>query len=89
MMIFFENKKLSIAISSKTVRFDSSIEINKSIGNQIKSIKSHNESLAEYTIKNNVTQLFFKYGHENDIPEHKRSQQTFVGLKDVFNTSSG
>ena len=89
MMIFFEDKKLSLVISSKTIRLDSSIGLNKSIGSQIKSIKSHNKSLAEYTIKSNITQLFFKYGHENDIPEHKRSQQTFVGFENVFNTSSG
>ena len=47
---FFEDKKLVI-ISSKTIRLNSLIEINKSIRHEIKSIISRNESLAEYEKK--------------------------------------
>ena len=44
---FFEDKKLAI-ISSKTIHFDSLIEINNSIRHKIKSMISRSECLAEY-----------------------------------------
>ena len=58
MKSFFEDKKLVI-ISSKTIRLNSLIEINKSIRHEIKSIISRNESLAEYEKKKKV--FFFIY----------------------------
>ena len=33
---------------------------------------SHNESLAQYIIKNEISQLLSKFKHESDIHEHKK-----------------
>ena len=66
MKIFFEDKKL-VLISSKNIRFDFLIEIKKSQKHKIKSIIRRNESLAEYTMENEISQLFFKYGDQDEI----------------------
>ena len=44
-------------------------KVNESLKHENKSI-SQNESLTEYTIKNKISQLLFKYKSENDIHEH-------------------
>ena len=44
--------------------FASPIEINKSLGYEIKSIINLNDSLAAYTVKNEISQLLFRYRHK-------------------------
>ena len=63
MRIFFDDKKLLI-MSTKTIHFDASIEVNKSLKHEIKSIVSRRESSTEYTIKNEINQLMSRYKHE-------------------------
>ena len=72
MKSFFEDKKLVI-ISSKTIRLNSLIEINKSIRHEIKSIISHNESLAEYEKKKKV---FFFYLSGFSFTDNDNSQDS-------------
>ena len=52
--------------SPKLIRFDISIEVNKSLEHEIRFITNRNESLAECAIKNEISQLLFKYKHEQD-----------------------
>ena len=72
MKSFFEDKKLVI-ISSKTIRLNSLIEINKSIRHEIKSIISRNESLAEYEKKKKV---FFFYLSGFSFTDNDNSQDS-------------
>ena len=45
MSIFFEGENLAIIISPKSIYFDLSIGVNKSLEYEIKFIVTHNESL--------------------------------------------
>ena len=73
MGIYINDKKLLIIASPKSIRFALPIEVNKSLKHEIKFIISLNKLLAEYTIKSEISQLLFKYKHENDIHEHKKT----------------
>ena len=64
--IFFDGKKVVIMTSPKLIRFDISTEVNKSLEHEIRFITNRNESLAECAIKNEISQLLFKYKHEQD-----------------------
>ena len=67
MRVYNYDNKLVIIMQPKSICINLSIKINISLEHDIKSIVSRNESLTEYTIKNEIRQLLFKYGHE-----HKR-----------------
>ena len=58
--------------SPKTIRVSTPIKINESPKRDFKFIISCNESLAEYTIKNKIGQLLFKYGYEY-AHEHEKN----------------
>ena len=49
----------------KSIRINLPIKINESVENAIKFIVSRNKSLTEYTIKNEIKELLFKYRHEH------------------------
>ena len=49
----------------KSIRINLPIKINESVENAIEFIVSRNKSLTEYTIKNEIKELLFKYGHEH------------------------
>ena len=52
MRIYVDAENLVIITSSKTIRFDLTIKINKSLKCDIKFIISRSKSLADYTTKN-------------------------------------
>ena len=52
-------------IISKTYLCHLPIKINKNLEHDTKSIISCNESFAEYAMKNEISQLLFKHGHEH------------------------
>ena len=49
----------------KSICINLPIKINESVENAIKFIVSRNKSLTEYTIKNEIKELLFKYRHEH------------------------
>ena len=49
--IYINDKRLVIITSTKYICFNLSIKFSKSLKDEIKSITSRNESVAEYTIK--------------------------------------
>ena len=65
MGIYTDDENLVIIIA-KTVHVDLPIKINKSQNCNIKFIISHNESLVEYAIKYDISQILVKYGHEHE-----------------------
>ena len=60
MRIYIDYINLVIIPLPKIIRVALPIKINKSLKRDIKFIISRNESLAEYTIKNKISQLLFK-----------------------------
>ena len=68
--IFFDDKN-HVIISPKTIYFDLPIEFT-SLEHEIKSMIARNESLTEYTTKNEISQLWLKYLHRNDNHEHEK-----------------
>ena len=54
-----------IITEPKSIRIDLPVKINESLEHDIKFIVSLNESLTEYTMKSEISQLLFKYGHEH------------------------
>ena len=71
-MAILTDKNLLTITSSKIICFDLPIEFDKSLKHKIEFIISRNKSLFEYTIKPQISQLLFKYNHENDIHEHSK-----------------
>ena len=72
MKIYIDDYKiLVIVVLPKTIRVDLPIKVKKSLKHEIKFIINLNESFAEYAIKNEISQLFFKYGYEYRH-EHKK-----------------
>ena len=65
MGVYIDNNKLVIITQPKSVCVDLPIKINRSLEHDIESIVSRNESLTEYTIKNEIRPLLFKYGYEH------------------------
>ena len=60
MRIYIDYINLVIIPLPKIIRVDLPIKIKKRLKRDIKFIISRNESLAEYTIKNKISQLLFK-----------------------------
>ena len=56
-----ECKNLVIVVSPKTICVNLPIKISQNLEHDIKYIISCNESLAEYTMKNEISQLLFQY----------------------------
>ena len=69
--IFFDDKN-HVIISPKTIYFDLPKEFTKSLEHEIKSMITRNESLTEYTTKNEISQLLLKYLDRNDSHEHEK-----------------
>ena len=69
MGVYIDDNKLVTLVEPKSIRIDLTIKINKNLKHDIhiRFIVSCHKSLTEYTIKNEISQLLFKYGHE-----HKR-----------------
>ena len=65
MEVFIDGKKLVKKTKPKSIGIDLLIKIKDSLEHDIEFIISRNESLTEYTIKNEIRQLLFKYGHEH------------------------
>ena len=57
MRIYISDKKLVIVTLPKSTRFDLPIEVDKFLEHQIKVILNHKKSLADYTMKKNISQL--------------------------------
>ena len=70
---YINNKTLLIIASPKSILFYLPIVVKKSLKHEIKFIISCNECLAEYTIKNKISQLLFKYKHENNFMSMQNS----------------
>ena len=77
MGVYIDDNKLVILVEPKSIRIDLTIKINKSLKHDIhiRFIVSCYKSLTEYTIKNEISQLLFKYGHE-----HKRGSYLLESL---------
>ena len=69
--IFFDDKN-DVIISPKAIDFDLPKEFIKSLEHEIKSMIIRNESLTEYTTKNEISQLLLKYLYINDSHEHEK-----------------
>ena len=65
MSIYFDDKKLVVIPSTKSISFDLPTEVKKIPEHEIKFIIGCNESLAECEIKNEISKLLFKYKHEH------------------------
>ena len=68
MGVYIDDNKLVIITEPKTIPIDSPIKINKSLYYDIKFIVGRIESsaeYAEYTIKDEIRQILFTYGHEH------------------------
>ena len=52
--------------------FDLSKDVDKNLKQGITFLTKYNESLAEFKIKNEISQLLHKYNHANEIPEHRK-----------------
>ena len=65
MEVFIDGKKLVKKTKPKSIGIDLLIRIKDSLEHDIEFIISRNEFLTEYTIKNEIRQLLFKYGHEH------------------------
>ena len=59
---------------SKTFYFDFCLpkDVEKNLKHAIKFVIKQNECLAEHVIKNEISQLFSKYKHENNVHEHRK-----------------
>ena len=66
MGIYGNDNSLVIIALSKSICSNLLIYVNKCLKHEIKSIISRSESLAEYRIKNEISQLLFKYKHEHE-----------------------
>ena len=74
-----EYENPGIITSRKIIRVDLPIKINKSLKHDIKFSASRNESIVEYTIKNKIIQLLFKYGMNMDMNMKKeRSYELYI-----------
>ena len=69
------DNRLVITTEPRTLNFDLPKDAGINLKHEIYSIMKYNELLAEYTIKNEVRQLFSKYKHGNDIHEHGEQQK--------------
>ena len=65
MRVYIDENELKIYAKPKFVHIDLPMKINESLGSNIKFIVSCNESLTEYSIKNEIKRLLFKYEHEH------------------------
>ena len=73
MTIYTDNENTAMITTSKTIRVVLLIKINKNLKIDSRFIISCNESLAEYSIINKISQLLFQYWHEY---EHKHKKRT-------------
>ena len=64
------DSKLLIITELKIFHFELPNDVKSMLKPEIDSIIKHNEFLVEYTIKNEVSRLLFKYKHRNHIHEH-------------------
>ena len=64
MKIYIDDKNIVILTLPKSICINLTIKNNKSLEYDIKFIIGRNEFLSEFTIKNKIRQLLFKYGHE-------------------------
>ena len=64
MKIYIDDKNIVILTLPKSICINLTIKNNKSLEHDIKFIIGRNEFLSEFTIKNKIRQLLFKYGHE-------------------------
>ena len=72
MKVYIDNyENVAKIISPKTICVHLPIKINQSLNHDIKFTLSCNESLAEYTRKDEIIQLLLKYEHEYGY-EHKK-----------------
>ena len=74
--MYIEDNKLAIITEPKTVNFDLSKDLDNNLKYEINFMIKHNKLLAEHTIKNEISQLLFKYKHGNDIHEHSKNSKT-------------
>ena len=65
MRVYIDENELKIYAKPKFVHIDLPMKINESLGSNIKFIVSCNESLTEYSVKNEIKRLLFKYEHEH------------------------
>ena len=75
MRVYIDDNKLVIIAELKSIRVDLTIKMNKSLKHDIRFIVSCHKSLTAYTIKIEISQLLFKYGHE-----HKRTSYLLKSL---------
>ena len=64
MKIYIDDENIVILTLPKSICINLTIKNNKSPEHDIKFIIGRNEFLSEFTIKNKIRQLLFKYGHE-------------------------
>ena len=84
MTIYINNyENLVIIKSPKTICVDLPIKINQNLKHEIEFIVSCNESLAKYTIKDNIIQLLIKYGHEYGH-KNKKITKLFVRKFELY-----
>ena len=58
----------------KNIHFDLPTKVIKNLSHGINPIISCNDSLAEYIIKNKVSQLLSKHKHKNNFHDHRKQQ---------------
>ena len=70
MGVHIEDNRLLIIAEPKTVHFNLSKDVDRKMKYETDFITKHDELLAEYAIKNEISQLFSKYKDGKDIYEH-------------------
>ena len=65
-----KDNKLAIIAVPKIILFDLLKDVCNNLNYETDSFIKHNQLLSEHTIKNEISQLLFKYKHGNNSDEH-------------------